>query len=274
MSRPDWLLSVIKTLFPRKPEYGRLSRLPGMGWLFEKLFFDGDHLITLPRGRTIAIGQPVDPGRQMVLPLKLMDYFIDRMEDHFIMDFCVCRRSMNCADYPVDLGCLFMGEATRNINPDWGRPVSKEEARAHIRRCEEHGLIHFIGKSKLDTQWLGIGPGEKLLTICNCCPCCCITRSLPYAALNLSEKLVRAPGVTVQVGDNCLGCGHCVDSHICFANAISMEADRAVISDDCRGCGRCVSACPAEAIHLSIDPEVFLETSIASLESIIDLPGT
>jgi hypothetical protein len=56
------------------------------------------------------------------------------------------------------LGCLFMGKAVLGINPALGRLVSKEEAHEHIRRCNEKGLFHLIGRNKLDTVWLGIGP--------------------------------------------------------------------------------------------------------------------
>ena len=100
---------------------------------------------------------------QVVVPSALCDYLIDRMDYHVVMNFCICRRSNDCADYPRDYGCLFMGDAARGINPEWGRPVSRDEAKAHLRKCEETGLIHFLGKAKLDALWLGVGPGDEVV---------------------------------------------------------------------------------------------------------------
>ncbi len=273
MSRPNWLLTFIKVTFPRNLKFGRITHLPGLSRWLETKFFEGDHIVTLPRAETVQINQSVDDNEQMVLPTELMDYFIDRMEHHWIMNFCICRRSMPCKDYPIDMGCLFMGEPVLDINPEWGRLVTKEEAKEYVRACEEKGLVHFIGKSKLDTQWLGIGPGDKLLTICNCCPCCCITRGLIYAPPNLSEKLLKAPGVQVTVMDNCVGCGKCVEDAVCFVEAIKMDGDKAVIGSQCRGCGRCVRHCPADAISLTIDRETFMKENIEKISSVVEIPG-
>ena len=102
MSQPNWLLKFIKLIFPRKAEYGRITRLPGVGRWFEKQFFEGDHLVTLPRDAVIQLNQPLDEEEQVVLPTDLMDYFIDQMEYHWIMNFCICRLSMGCKNYPID----------------------------------------------------------------------------------------------------------------------------------------------------------------------------
>lgn len=273
MAKPNWTLELIKWTFPRNPRHGRITKLPGVGRWIEKRLFEGDHLLTLPRDQVIPVDQPVEDPGQTVLPSRLVDHFIDRMDFHWIMDFCICRRSMPCKHYPVDLGCLFMGEPARGINPDWGRSVSREEAKAHIRRCEEAGLIHFIGRSKLDTVWLGIGPGERLLTVCSCCPCCCITRGLSQTAPRLSEKLHRAPGVQVRVGPDCIGCGTCTSQFSCFSEAIVMKHGRAVVTENCRGCGRCVEVCPNDAIQISIDPDRFFRESVEQIERVVEIPS-
>ncbi len=274
MAQPNWLLKFIKLTFPRNPKHGKITRLPGVARWFEKRFFEGDHLVTIPKSELIRVDQSVEEEEQVVLPMDLMDHFIDRMKYHWIMNFCICRYSMGCKDYPIDYGCLFMGEAVLDINPEWGRLVSKEEAKEYVRKCEEAGLIHFMGKSKLDTRWLGIGPGEKLLTICNCCPCCCITRGLMYADPTLSEKLKKATGVSVAVdSETCVGCGKCVDADICFSQALKMEGDTCVIGPNCRGCGRCLPVCPTKAIQIFIDPEAFMQDNIKDISAIIQVPS-
>ncbi len=269
MARPQWALEFIKLLFPRNPVHGRVTKLPGVAEWVERRFLEGDHLVALPRDQTIKVHKDVEDAEQMVLPSSLADHFIDQASHQWIMDFCICRRSMPCKHYPVDLGCLFLGEPVQEINPEWGRLVTKEEAKDHIRKCQEAGLIHFIGKSKLDTVWLGIGPGEKLLTICNCCPCCCITRGLSHAAPLLSEKLKRAPGVEVRVTDDCIGCGTCA-AKVCFSDAIHIQEGRAVIADNCRGCGRCAETCPNDAIKITIDPERFMKENVEQISGVLE----
>ncbi|MBI5844879.1 MAG: 4Fe-4S binding protein [Deltaproteobacteria bacterium] len=255
MSRPDWLIGFIKKTFIRDEKKMAAAKLPVFGRIVEHFLFEGDHLVCLPRDQVVTVNQNVEDPGQTVLPSALADHLIDKAEHLFLMDFCICRTSMECRDYPVKYGCLFMGEATRDINPGWGRFVTKDEARAHLARCREAGLIHFVGRSKLDTVWLGIGPGEKLLTVCNCCPCCCITRGLPYVGERFAGKIHKAPGVSVSVGEDCIGCGSCVDA--CFAHAITLSDGRAEIGDECRGCGRCVETCPQTAISLTVDPALF-----------------
>ena len=187
-----------------------------------------------------------------------------------IMNACICRDANQCQDYPIDLGCLFLGEAALGINPQLGRRVTKENALEHVRRCREAGLVHLIGRNKLDTVWLGVGPGDKLLTVCNCCPCCCLRRVLPHVAPRISAKVTRMDGVTVAVSDRCVGCGTCTRG-ICFVDAIQMIDHRAAISDACRGCGRCVSVCPEEAIEISIEYDQFVEQSIARISPLVDV---
>lgn len=139
-----------------------------------------------------------------------------------------------------------------------------------MRRCREAGLVHLIGRNKLDTVWLGVGPGTKLMTICNCCPCCCLWRVLPYVSSQIGSKVTRMPGVSVTVTDRCIGCGTCTEE-VCFVNAIHLVDGHAAIGDACRGCGRCVDVCPQGAIEISIKYDQFVEKSIARLAPLVDL---
>jgi ferredoxin len=199
-----------------------------------------------------------------------VEHFVEEARYHWIMDTCICRDASHCQDYPVDLGCLFLGEAVLGINPKLGRLVTREEALAHVRRCHDAGLVHTIGRNKLDTVWLGVGPGDRLMTICNCCPCCCLWRMLPQLDPEIAAKVTRMPGVTVSVTEQCAGCGTCTQG-VCFVDAIHLNEQRAVITDACRGCGRCVTACPENAIELSIDDRQFVARSIRELSSLVDV---
>ena len=115
-----------------------------------------------------------------------------------------------------------MGEAVHGINPNLGRLVSKEEAHEHVRKCREAGLVHLIGRNKLDAVWLNVGPGDKLLTVCNCCPCCCLWKILPDVNPEIGRKITKMAGVNVEVTDRCVGCGTCIQENICFVDAIRL----------------------------------------------------
>ena len=268
MARSRLFVSLLKKLFPSRFMLARLTRMPGFRELIDKMLFDGDHLFYLPKDRVIQMNMKVEPPESMVLPSKVVEYFIQKARYHWIMNFCICRESTKCQDYPRDLGCLFLGEAALNINPAFGRRVSKEEALEHVRKCRDAGLVHLIGRNKLDTVWLGTGPGEKLLTICNCCPCCCLWLVLPTLHESIGNKVKKMPGVEVKVEEKCIGCGKCVD--ICFVEAIAIENGRAIIKDTCRGCGRCAEICPVDAISVSFEPES-VEKVIETLDSLVDV---
>lgn len=270
MSRPVWFVHLIKKSFPGRFVAARATRVPVLGRILDRWLFEGDDLLYLPREQVIQVNQPVDLPGEMVLPSQVVEHFIQKANYHWIMNACICRDARGCEDYPIDLGCLFLGQAALGINPRLGRRVTKEEALEHVRRCREAGLVHLIGRNKLDTIWLGVGPGDKLLTVCNCCPCCCLWRVLPYVAPRISAKITRMPGVSVTVSDRCAGCGTCTRDG-CFVDAIQLVDGRAVIGDTCRGCGRCVSLCPQEAIEISIEYGQFVAQSIARISPLVDV---
>jgi ferredoxin len=270
MARPVWFVELIKKPFPHRFLLAELTKLPVLGSVVEYLLFDGDDILYLPDDGVIQIHEAINRPEDMVLPSQVVEHFIEQANYHWIMDACICRDAEQCQDYPIDLGCLFLGEATLGINPKLGRPVTKAEALAHVRRCREAGLVHMIGRNKLDTAWLGVGPGDKLLTICNCCPCCCIWRMLPNISSEIRSKVSRMPGVRVTVTDRCVACGACTEG-VCFVDAIRLDDQSAVISQACVGCGRCVRVCPQQAIELSIDDPQFVGRSIERLSSVVDV---
>lgn len=224
----------------------------------EKFIPFDDALICLPKDEVI-INQKVDKQGDMVLPTQVIEHFIDESNYRAIMNYCICRESNNCKDYPHDLGCLFLGEAAKGIHPEMCRSVTKEEAKEHVRKARKHGLVHLIGRAKLDDLWLDIGPHDKLFTICNCCPCCCISIAVPYISPVLTDWFYRMPGISVTVTEEeCIGCGKCLDA--CIYGGITLEGEIASINDQCRGCGRCVEVCPQKAIKLHWDKSSVKQT--------------
>jgi ferredoxin len=273
MSRPLWVVDLLKKVYPKRILGAKATNIPVVGRLLDHWLFNGDGLIFLPQdrvARTVPINQSIDRADEMVLPSRVVEYFVEQASVHWIMDFCLCRAAEGCKDYPIELGCLFLGEAALGINPELGRRVTKQDALEHVQRCREAGLVHFVGRNKLDTIWLGIGPGHKLLTVCSCCPCCCLWGVLPHVTPRISGKIQRMPGVTVTVNDQCVGCGVCTED-VCFMDAIRLEEGQAVIDDTCKGCGRCVDICPQGAIDLSVENEHFVDDAIAHISTLVEL---
>ncbi len=227
-------------------------------------------MYVLPLDQTIKVNQELDSPQSMVIPSQVVEYYIKKANQHWIMNFCICRDGDQCQDYPRDLGCLFLGEPAARINSKMGRLVSREEALEHVRKCREAGLVHLIGSNRIDSIWLGVSPTEEMMTICNCCPCCCLWTFVSDLNPMISQKLTSMPGVEVAVNDSCSGCGSCQDG-ICFADAIHLVDGRAVITAACRGCGRCVEVCPEEAIILTVNGEKSIQEIIQNLEELVDL---
>jgi ferredoxin len=265
-----WFVRLIKANFKNRFYISRLTKkYPPIRHLVDYIMFKEDEIYYLPTDR-ILINQPIPPRQDIVLPSEVIRHFIMESSHRAIMHQCLCRDSNHCQNYPSDVGCIFMGEASLGIRPELGRQVSKEEAIDHLDKAIALGLVQMVGRNKLDTQWMGVGPGEKLLTVCNCCSCCCLYKVLPDLDHSISSKINRMPGVVMTVTDRCRGCGKCTHG-VCMTNAISMLGKKAVISDECIGCGRCVETCPHHAIELTISDHAYIENTITRLHSKVDV---
>lgn len=270
MSRPIWFVNLLKRIYPARRPIARLTKIPLIGDLVDHLLFRGDEMFILPKDHTIQINAPLDPPETTIVPSQLVEYYINQASHHWIMDFCICRVGEGCQDYPHDLGCIFLGNPVTQINSKLGKLVSKEEALEHARRCREAGLVHSIGRNRLDSIWLGATPSEELMTICNCCPCCCLWGLVTDLTPKISHKINSMPGIEVTINEECTGCGLCADG-ICFADAIHVNDGRAEISLECRGCGRCVEICPENAIILMINGEKDFNEIQKRLDQLVDL---
>jgi ferredoxin len=270
MASPYGIRTLIRHTFDRRFALARLTHRPLIGRLVDRLLFDGDDIMVLPRDNTVPVNRPLDPREDLAVPSRVLEYFIHRARYHWIMDFCICREATGCRTYPSDLGCLFMGEAARAINPRFGRRVTPEEAIDHARRCRDLGLVHLIGRNKLDSVWLNAGPAHRLLTVCNCCPCCCLWKILPEISPVIAGKLTRMPGVSVHVSEACIGCGRCTQG-TCFVNAIQLVDGRARIGPQCRGCGRCLAVCPAQAIELRVDDPAYIQATVHRIARVVEI---
>ena len=272
MPRSRIFIWLLKKGFPLRSVFSRFTRVPLLGRVLDYMMFDGDDIIYLPKDDsvTIQVNQPIERHGDTVVPSDVIKHFIEETDYHVVMNWCICRSASSCKDHPIDIGCLFLGETATRIDPNLSRRITKEEALEHVEKARKAGLVHLIGRNKLDTVWLKVGPGEKLLTICNCCDCCCLWRILPHVSQNISSKIQKMPGVSVTVDEElCIGCGSCAE--VCFVKAIDIVNEKSIIGERCRGCGRCVITCPQNAISLTIDSKENVYDSVKKIESLVDV---
>ena len=276
MARPKWFINLLIKSFNLRFLFAKITRLR---LLVDNILFKEDDIYYLPKdevfiqkkSKLISINKKLETQKDIVLPSEIVHHFIDKTNYHWIMNFCLCRTANQCKNYPQKLGCLFLGEAVLNIDPNLGRLVSKDEAHKHIDKCQEKGLVHLIGRNKLDAQWLDVKPDYKLMTICNCCECCCLWKMIPNLDLKISRKITKLPGIKININENCIGCKTCL-GNICFVNAIYMNENKAKINQDlCRGCGRCIEICLNDAIEIIILDKNFISNSLIHVDKIIDL---
>jgi ferredoxin len=238
--------------------------------LLEKFPHKDDFALWLPKATKIKIDERVAEPTDMVLPYLVLEHFIRQSSYRAIMNYCPCREVKACKDYPIEYGCLFLGDAARDIHPDLARNVTVEEALDYGRRCREIGLIHHLGYIEKDSVWLEVSPSQRLMTVCHCCPCCCgvmATRNWPPEML-ATHSIRKMPGVEVRVTDDCIGCGTCVEA--CPFQAVRMEDDRAVVTEKCVACGRCADDCPEDAIEVIIEDPGYVENAIQRISEKVD----
>ncbi len=203
------------------------------------------------------------------LPVKALHDFIDKASVHVIMNNCGCRLARKCEHYTHDVGCLFMGDSANKIPHGVSRFVTKEEAHAHVDRAIEAGLIPMTGKVRVDNFIFLTPDKSQLLSVCFCCPCCCMLRDFKYMPGEYLDGIMQpVEGVTVEVTENCIGCGTCLAA--CGFDAIIIENGLAVHNRQCRGCGRCVTYCPNEGVRITLNNPNVVDDIKNRIESYVD----
>lgn len=269
MSRSVFMANLIAKLIPREFKRFEFLQKPSRAKWLEEKFFEGDDMVCVIKDSVIPVGAHIDDPDNIVMPSTVANHFIEKAGFIWIMDKCICRYGLSCKNFPIEYGCMFLGEAARGINPEMGHEAGKEEAKSFLAKCREAGLVQFLGRSKLDTIYHKIGPGNRLLTICSCCPCCCISRGIPHSPENIKKRFFKMPGIKIKVNENCIACGKCVDN--CFMKAISIQGEISVIGENCMGCGRCVEICAQKAISVSVGNENYVNEIIEQLTRSVDV---
>jgi len=220
--------------------------------------------------RWLPINEDIELPDSAPAPLELLERFIDEASHRVIFEACGCRTAFQCERHPQDIGCLLMGDSALESPPSISREVGPDEAKEHMHRAVEAGLVPMVGKARVDNWIFGIKDRRRMLTTCFCCDCCCMSRYERFFPVSkLDELFPRIDGIRVEVTDDCDGCGDrgeaCAER--CYIRAIEVVDGRPRITDACRACGRCAIACPAHAIRVSIEEEEFLDKSYERIVS-------
>ncbi len=179
-----------------------------------------------------------------VLPSEVVSHLIEQAdENELAVTECICRKSAKIhgrgCNAPVEDQCLFFGGfAVAIVELNAGRRISKEEAKAKIKRAQELGLVHQASAN------------AHPLVICSCCTCCCA--ALGSFIGDRKPLSLRSNFYSEIDNDACKGsCPECVK--ICPPKAchIDRATQKPVIdAARCIGCGLCAAACPEKAIRL------------------------
>jgi ferredoxin len=265
MGRPKFVFDVLMKFWPLSKTANRLGNRPVVGFLVRPLFSSVDNeSIILP------VQMAVREEENVALPRMLLEPLISKADARVVLHKCICRNAEDCQTFPKDIGCLFLGKGATKINRSMGRPVSTEEALDHADRALRKGLVPMVVHASFDAFVLGI-PYRQMLAVCFCCDCCCsIRHGLRLGPRAFWDTVVRLPGLTVDVNENCAGCGLCTE--VCPVHAIKVEYGSARVGDHCKGCGRCEEVCPNGAISLRLQGKMnILETFLHRIEARTDI---
>ena len=160
----------------------------------------------------------------------------------FAVADCICRKEAQMFGHACDRlleACMtFDAAADYYIENEFGREITKEEAKEILSTAEDDGLVHHSSNHL----------GQKNF-ICNCCGCCCKALARITKHGN-PDAIARSNYYAVIDEDECNACESCRDR--CQVDAIQMKDDVAVSKKEvCIGCGLCVSDCPTECISLA-----------------------
>jgi len=249
---------------------------PLMNQYFYHGFFDQYDTTTYKGLRALPVDGTIEDKRQ-IMPYEEVDKVLDAFE-YYSVTTCPCKHRKNVdpdmpnCEYPTEV-CLHFDELGRYcVDSGMGREITREETKEILRQSAEVGLVHSID------PWQ-----EKVTTICNCDPCCCLWFE-GYHKLGHAMSVTPSNYQARSDPESCIGCGLCVKR--CHMDTIKLEdypgaKDRVtkVTTEDgkvkelknksgkvavvdlehCIGCGICVYKCSTKSLTLehretTIDP--------------------
>jgi ferredoxin len=198
-----------------------------------------------PSLRTIPVGKAIHADQKTLSSEEAHDYILNHAPEDLMLVPCPCRVRTEkmgireCKEMFPIASCIMMGFAALHFESiGMGKRVTRQHAIDYFDEMNELGLIGNTSNSI-----------ENSNIICLCCGCCCSnvrgrTRWDNPTAVSPSNYIPKA-------GEDCLGCGDCMNRCVLDALAIDDETDQVVVAPDkCIGCGVCTYACPQETLKL------------------------
>ncbi len=205
-------------------------------------------------GKEIKIEQDMGEVGEKILIAKNVEEIIDKFDDIGVGN-CFCRlfRKMLGKEYDVNVPydvCFTFGKSARHvISQGFARKVSKEEAKAIMKRVEDAGLVHKAFHNKSDVK-------EIENSICNCHKDYCNT--FEYWKTGMIPMVNYATYIAKVNEDGCTGCATCESK--CPVGAAYVDEGKAKVKQDvCIGCGVCAHFCPENVISLLEKPRVVFQ---------------
>jgi UDP-glucose 4-epimerase len=230
-------------------------------------------------GHYIAVNIPIGDFENIPVPYKVFEYFINKASN-IVLRTCPCRERYECKNHSVDLGCIFMGDDTKNmvLPESQGYVATKEQALEHLRKAMAEGLVPLLGRNVAEAEGgHGVEDTGKFLSGCFCCECCCI--GVKYAQYGVGttgtgmggDNNGTMEGMIIKVDeDKCIGCGKCIE--VCpYKFRILEDGKSSVDPNRCVGCGRCLKECAQGAISFDVEDPEIIDKFIAKIESIVDV---
>jgi UDP-glucose 4-epimerase len=258
----------ITARFNREKDYHPfiLSKLP----LFRHLLntrVDGKDI-----GYFIPINQSIGTFERQTLPIKVFKHFIEKASNIVMLEYCPCRKFHDCQDYDHSIGCMHMGDDTLKLvlPEDVAHVATKEEALERVRLAVDDGLIPLLGRAMDEAVGFGVEDTGHFLSMCFCCPCCCIDVTIMKHASTSLLNLAKIEGLSINVDEDlCVGCGACIEA--CVFDGMEMMDEKAHVLERCVGCGRCETACPNNAISITISDSSEVDELIKQIEAHVDV---
>lgn len=190
-------------------------------------------------------------NKNVVIPTDLVRKLITDSSYRVIKHKCFCRDGCKCKDYPIDHGCIMIGEGCRTmVERGTAREATIDEALAHLERGAELGLVCLTMWIGMEMVFLGIPEKDhdRIVEVCFCCPCCCQgLKFFKYYDKKFMSRF-KSIGWHPVCNEDCTECGQCVEA--CPMEAITLGSDGFTVSEDCIGCGLCAFKCPSKALSM------------------------
>lgn len=192
-------------------------------------------LLSRPFGYLGDTGKPMPCGEVLA--------YIDTVDGPIAVGPCRCRMGHKACDHPLETDIVLRTgyNAWMRAFPKEYREITKDEAKAIVRRCHDLNMMHMVFihcPVNLYNEYV----------ICNCCVCGCVPYIINRELGQKNYPLIDGYYMAVTDAAKCTGCGTCVA--LCPFDARVSDGGKSKTGNNCYGCGLCSYRCPEGAITM------------------------